>query len=266
MPTKQQIRKNSRNIKKKTWNNTTVAVVVIAAVFILVLSVYLLLHRSPDVKSSEATPLGEESISESSGVSATKTEGLSKALISARLQLKAVDNKDILKVVTDKVTGKSGTDITYKFDWKINGQATGDGSDSISGFKRGDKVTVQITPFDGEAVAGQSRTLSMEIANTTPKIVEQKESPFDGKTFTMQVKATDPDGDTLSYELLNGPEGMIIDKKSGMVSWPLKENNGGDYPIKVKITDGHGGETTYQLTATIPKKSPLSATTPQKSP
>lgn len=265
MPTKEQIKKNSRNTKKKNRNKIAITVAVIVAIFILVLVVYLSRHRSPDIKSSDIASR-EESVNESSDASTPKVDGPSKALISTRLQLKAVDNKDVLKVLTDKVTGKSGTDITYKFDWKINGQVTGDGSDSISGFKRGDKVTVQITPFDGEVVAGQSRTLSMEIANTTPKIVEQKESPFDGKTFTMQVKATDPDGDTLSYELLNGPEGMTIDKKSGVVNWPLKENSGGDYPIKVKITDGHGGETTYQLTATIPKKSPLTATIPQKSP
>jgi hypothetical protein len=265
MPTKQQIKKNSRNAKKKNRHTTAITVAIIVAIFILVMSVYLLLRRSPDIKSSDITSR-EESINESSSVSATKTESPSKALISARLQLKAVDNKDILKVVTDKVTGKSGADITYKFDWKINGQAAGDGSDSIGGFKRGDKVTVQIMPFDGETAAGQSRILSMEIANTTPKIVEQKETPFDGKTFTMQIKATDSDGDTLSYELLGGPEGMTIDNKSGMVNWPLKGNNGGDYPIKVKITDGHGGETTYQLTATIPKEPPPPVTVPKKSP
>ena len=266
MPTKQQITKNSRNTSKKNRNNTTIAVAVIVVILVLVLCVYLLFHRSPDVKSSDTTSREGGIIDETPGTVTPKAEGPSKALISARLQLKAIDNKDVLKVVTDKVTGRNGTDITYKFDWKINGQAAGDGSDSVSGFKRGDKVTVQITPFDGEVVAGQSRVLSMEIANTTPKIAEQKESPFDGKTFTTQINASDPDGDPLSYELLSGPEGMTIDKKSGMVSWSLKENNGGDYPIKVKVSDGHGGETTYQLTATIPKKSPPTPTIPQKSP
>ena len=183
----------------------------------------------------------------------------------AKLQLESIDNKDIVKVIVEKTAGENNKEIIYKYEWSINGQPAGNGSDSFSGFKRGDKVAVKITPFDGEK-PGESRTLVLDVQNTTPKVSESKEPKYDGKTFTAQISASDPDGDTLSYELLNGPEGMTIDNKSGMVNWPLKENNGGDYPVKVKITDGHGGETTYELTATIPKEPPPPATIPKKSP
>ena len=176
-----------------------------------------------------------------------------------------MDNKDIVRVLIEKSTGTSGESITHTYEWSINGQPAGSGSDSISGFKRGDKVAVKITPFDGEK-PGKARTLTLDVQNTTPKVSESKEPKYDGKTFTAQVNASDPDGDTLSYELLSGPEGMTIDNKSGMVNWPLKEDKSGDYPVKVKITDGHGGEITYQLTATIPKEPPPPATIPKKSP
>ncbi len=158
-------------------------------------------------------------------------------------------------MVVRKTTGESDKEIVYRYEWTINGKPAGNGSDSLSGFKRGDNVAVTITPFDGE-VAGKPRNLIVDIQNTTPKVHKSKEPKYDGKIFTMQINASDPDGDALSYELLNGPKSMTIDKKSGTVSWPVQENNGGEYPVTVKITDGHGGEITYQLTATIPKASP----------
>lgn len=177
------------------------------------------------------------------------------AVTNATLQAEVVDNKDILKVVVRKTTGESDKEIVYRYEWTINGKPAGNGSDSLSGFKRGDNVTVMITPFDGEA-AGKPRKLIVDIQNTTPKVHESREPKYDGKLFTMQINASDPDGDVLSYELLKGPKGMTIDKKSGMINWPVQENGGGEYPVTAKITDGHGGETTYQLTATIPKASP----------
>ncbi|MBA4390026.1 MAG: hypothetical protein C0399_03715, partial [Syntrophus sp. (in: bacteria)] len=139
------------------------------------------------------------------------------------------------------------------------------GSDSISGFKRGDKIAVKITPFDGEK-RGKPRTLTVDVQNTTPKVSESKEPKYDGKMFTVQINASDPDGDPLSYELLSGPQGMTIDNKSGMVNWSVKDNDAGDHTVKVKISDGHRGEVMYQLTATIPKDIPQPATVPKKTP
>lgn len=183
----------------------------------------------------------------------------------AKLQLESVDNRDIVRVLIDNTTGASGGKVTCTNEWTLNGQPAGEGSSSMSGFKRGDIVAVKITPFMDDK-PGQPRVLSVEIANTTPKILEQKEIPFDGKTFTTQIKATDSDGDLLTYELLSGPQGMTIDNKSGMVNWPVKDNDAGDHTVKVKISDGHGGEVMYQLTATIPKDIPQPATVPKKTP
>ena len=37
--------------------------------------------------------------------------------------------------------------------------------------------------------------------------------------YTYQVVATDPNGDTLTYELLDGPAGMTMDAATGVLSW-----------------------------------------------
>ena len=67
-------------------------------------------------------------------------------------------------------------------------------------------------PFDGEKY-GNPKVLTTEIKNTTPRVVEDKAATFDGKQLSYQVKATDADGDSLTYSLVEGPQGITIDAK-----------------------------------------------------
>ena len=265
MPIKSQKKNKGRKVQKKR-NTGKIILISAAALCILIVLSYLMFSRSStsEQKAISGSVQDQQNVSGPAGESLSLEDRLS-MLNKAKLQLESVDNKDIVRVLIEKSTGTSGENISHKYEWSINGQPAGNGSDSVSGFKRGDKVAVKITPFDGEK-PGRSRTLTVEVQNSTPKVSESKEPKYDGKTFAAQVNASDPDGDTLSYELLSGPEGMTIDRNSGMVNWPVKENTVGDYPVKVKITDGHGGEITYQLTATIPKETPPPATPPAPQP
>ena len=49
----------------------------------------------------------------------------------------------------------------------------------------------------------------------------------DGKNISYQIVATDPDGDTLSYSLLDPPAGMVIDSSTGIINWQIKEGDAG---------------------------------------
>jgi hypothetical protein len=243
MHIRKQDTRTNRGIRKKTANNKTVFSICSAVFLVVIIVLYIVFRGSSEIISNGSSKKTEKPESADSPVVPIAAEDFQAAVSRAKIELESVDNNE----------------------GSINGQPAGSGNDSVSGFKRGDKVAVKITPFEGER-PGSPRTLTMDIQNTTPRVSETKEQKYEGKTFIIQINATDPDGDALSYELLSGPEGMTIDKKSGMINWPLKENNSGDYPVKVKITDGHRGETTYQLTATIPKEPPPPATIPKKSP
>jgi hypothetical protein len=227
---------------------------------------FFLLNRKPDISASNGTDVLQTN-SQVPGASSQSIDSdrgqirISKALFNPEY----INGKDVLKVVAEAKGPAGSEEIQMKYEWKINNQSTGNGGDNISGFKRGDKISVKITPYT-ENQAGYPVTLSLQIANTTPGVFGGKELTNDGKMFSYQINAQDPDGDALSYELLSGPEGMMIDKKSGLVNWPIKENNGGEYPVKVKIIDGQGGEITHQLTATISKQPPSTAALPKKSP
>ena len=64
-----------------------------------------------------------------------------------------------------------------------------------------------------------------------------------GSTYTYQVKAVDPDDDTLTYSLQNAPAGMTIDPETGLIRWtPSGDQSGWFYNIVVKVDDGRCGE------------------------
>jgi hypothetical protein len=162
----------------------------------------------------------------------------------ARLVAETQDNGDILRVVAEGQDRK-GNPVQLKYEWLKNNEYASD-SDTISGFKRGDKISVGITPFDGRNF-GQTRTLTSEIKSCTPKLTESKEVSFDGKTLIYQVKAVDPGGDQLTYSLIDPPEGMVIDKDSGLIKWLLSENASGSKSVKVDISNTSGGKLIYTL-------------------
>ncbi|MBP1748248.1 MAG: dystroglycan-type cadherin-like protein [Deltaproteobacteria bacterium] len=176
------------------------------------------------------------------------------AVAKAKLQLETAEDKSMIKVVIDKVTGTDGREVTYKFNWTLNGQPAGDDSDRLSGFKRGDRVAVKVTPIEGDK-PGQARFLDFLVNNTPPRVAESKQVGFDGKTFTYQVRGADQDGDTLSYALEDAPQGMTINSHTGLATWPIKENDYGERTFKVKIDDGKSGVAIHTVKVDISKSS-----------
>ncbi|MEM7827060.1 MAG: putative Ig domain-containing protein, partial [Candidatus Aenigmatarchaeota archaeon] len=121
---------------------------------------------------------------------------------------------------------------------------------AISGFKRGDLVSVKITPFDGKDY-GKPKVLKTEIKNTAPRIIEHKKAKIEGLLYTYQVNATDADGDKLTYSLKYAPDGMSIDPSTGFIKWNVPPEFKGKVPVTVSVTDGYGGEAVQSLTLEI---------------
>ncbi|HAM51287.1 MAG TPA: hypothetical protein DCP92_11595 [Nitrospiraceae bacterium] len=166
----------------------------------------------------------------------------------ARFQIETVNGTDRLKVMAEG-SDKNGNKVSLRFQWTKNGEPAGEG-DTISGFKRGDKISVMVTPFDDRG-DGLPRNLTTEIKNTPPVIVEHQETNFDGKVWSYQVKATDADGDPLTYSLKSAPQGMTIGATTGFITWEVPPQFVGKAPVTVSVSDGHGGEATYNFDVTI---------------
>jgi hypothetical protein len=139
--------------------------------------------------------------------------------------------------------------VSYKYRWALNGRFAGEESYLEGDIKRGDEVTVSITPFDGED-SGRPIHLESIVQNSLP-VFSENQPFFKGDTYEYHVKATDPDNDTLVYTLLEKPDGMIIDSSSGIIKWKVGMENEGIYDIKVSIKDNNGGEIIVPFTTTI---------------
>ena len=143
-----------------------------------------------------------------------------------------------------------GDPVQFEIAWQKNGQPAGTGSRLPATVKRGDKVTVTVTPFDGME-RGKSATLSREILNTPPTIEGQEQFQVGDNAVTFHVRASDADGDPLTYSVKDAPAGMSIDRKTGMVRWETSPGTTGKVPFTVIVSDGSGGESTARFTVTI---------------
>jgi hypothetical protein len=139
-----------------------------------------------------------------------------------------------------------GDNVTLEYAWTRNGEQAGSSQRLTGQFKKGDKISVKITPFDG-AEYGNAVVLQREIANLPPVIIDHREFRFEGGIYTFQVKATDPEGDPLTYSLKSSAEGMTINEATGLITWNVPRSFTGKMAVSVSVTDNHGGEARQNL-------------------
>ena len=143
-----------------------------------------------------------------------------------------------------------GDEVTISYEWTKNGEPVGNGKRLEALVKRGDKISVKITPFDGE-INGSAFILNREVGNMPPMIIEDKNFRFEGNIYTHQIKASDPDGDVLTYSLKVAPAGMTINSSTGLIQWNIPQDLNKKIPITVSVTDGNGGESSQSFTLDI---------------
>lgn len=151
-----------------------------------------------------------------------------------------------------EVTGRDfdGDEVAFLYEWTLNGAPSGNESSIDSQIKRGDKVTAKIIPFDGEDY-GNPLLLDREIRNMPPVITEHDGLNVNDNSYTYQVKASDPDGDPLSYALESPVPGMTIDAKSGLVNWAAPSQFKGKQGVSVTASDGNGGTARYTFSIVV---------------
>jgi hypothetical protein len=147
-------------------------------------------------------------------------------------------------------TDIDGDEVTISYEWTKNGEPAGNSKQINTPLKKGDKIDIKITPYDGESY-GRSIILHRQIANSPPVISENKNYNFNGNIYTYQMQAVDPDGDALTFLLKSAPSGMTVDSASGLIKWNVPPEFKGKAPFTVSVTDGHGGEALQSLTLEI---------------
>lgn len=88
-----------------------------------------------------------------------------------------------------------------------------------------------------------------------------------GKPYSYPVTATDADGDSLSYRLVEGPAGMTMpDSAAGILAWTPTAADQGNHTVVVEANDGRGGVATQRYTLSVipapPNRPPVITSTP----
>jgi RHS repeat-associated protein/fimbrial isopeptide formation D2 family protein/uncharacterized repeat protein (TIGR01451 family) len=97
---------------------------------------------------------------------------------------------------------------------------------------------VAVDPFGANDV--QSFFVEVKNTNLPPQFVGSPNNVgVAGEVYSTPLKATDPDGDTLTYGLLSFPQGMTIDANTGLVRWSIPSNLGTQQvTVRVFVSDG----------------------------
>ena len=120
---------------------------------------------------------------------------------------------------------------------------------------------------------GEAR-LTLTRLRSPPQFTTQAPTTVEaGRGYTYTAQATDPDpDDTLSYALVTGPAGMNLDADTGQITWPTDEDDIGEHPVELTVTDGNGDTDTQAFTITVgaangaPVANPQSLQTPFETP
>ncbi len=123
-------------------------------------------------------------------------------------------------------------------------------------------VTVSVQVSDGRG-ASVTQSFTVNVVDTSSPIDHRPvllEVPFGqakvDEPYSVQVQAVDADGDTMTYTLISGPDGAVVNANSGQVSWtPTAE---GTATFVVRISSGNGYTDVTWTVQIVPADMPLS--------
>jgi hypothetical protein len=161
---------------------------------------------------------------------------------------------DTFRAVVQPHTPDSHPYLDYQ--WLVNGQEmAGERGEAFHGrVVRGDKVSVRVTPSYGTRT-GLPVTVSCEVVNSPPLVHSFSDTRFGGGQYQTHLMASDPDGDPLTFTILEGPEGIKIDSE-GWIRWEPRGQDMGKHLAVVSVKDDQGGEIVYAYSFTLGMSTP----------
>ena len=157
-------------------------------------------------------------------------------------------------------TDADGDSLTYSLmqspSWLSINQNTGLITGTAPYVSSDISYTIKVKVSDGEDYDTQTYTLTVKDLtypepNNPPVIISNPITKVDEKEdYDYQVTATDADGDSLTYSLMQSPSWLSINQNTGLITGTAPYvSSDTSYTIKVKVSDGEDYDTqTYTLT------------------
>jgi hypothetical protein len=133
--------------------------------------------------------------------------------------------------------------IAYAYAWKVNNRivegATGE-TLNLSTFKKGDLVTVTVTPYDGDKAGFPVDSPVALIYGIPPSLDLQAplKKTKAGEPLELQLVSLHPDSDGITFSL-EAPlvPGMSIDSRTGKITWIIPPNQKGTTRFGAAVED-----------------------------
>src|SRR3989338_5365854 len=133
----------------------------------------------------------------------------------------------------------------------------------LSGLPTGD-VALSVTEYSALTASGQAITnltlnnglIKITVPPNRPPVLDTiaDQNVNEGSALSFTLHATDPDGDTLSYSMVNPPAKVpagALNAASGLFTWTPGYDDAGSYALTFKADDGKGLSDTKGCTITV---------------
>lgn len=177
--------------------------------------------------------------------------GIAPKIVSLRISPESLFVTTPRVVVSAMVEDPDKDSIRLIVHWLVKDEIVPDTSNILDlnkyNLKKNEIITGSAFAFDGQ-YRSEPFTFELHIANSAPVLSSQVDSAkASPESLFYQVPIIDPDGDQLSFKLLDAPRGVLIDKNSGIIY-----GNAGDvksFKVNVRATDTDGAylEATFTL-------------------
>ena len=126
-------------------------------------------------------------------------------------------------------------------------------------------VAVEVSDGRG-GFDSQAFTLNV-ITNRAPEFTSTPPTAATvGQTFGYFAEAPDPDGDAVTFQLTQSPDGMSINPATGLVTWTPAPDQLGSSPVTIQASDELGAANTQSFTVNVtgqvPNQAPQITSTP----
>lgn len=146
-----------------------------------------------------------------------------------------------------------GDNVTIDYQWIVNGSEVFNAiGPTLPGdkFSKGDRVTVRLTPSDLDSTGAAFTPETLAIPNAPPEITSAPPESFRAELYTYNARAEDPDGDAVTWTLVEGPEGMKV-SPSGELTWQVGPDQSGEHEIAIRAEDAEGAGATQRYTLNV---------------
>jgi len=145
-------------------------------------------------------------------------------------------------------------DLTSSLSWtsSIDGPIGSGGSFSTSGLSVGlHTITASVT--DSGGLPGSATIdITVSAGNSPPTVTNPgDQTNAEGDSVTLDIAASDPDGDTLTFSASGLPSNLSIDTSTGQIAGTLTFDSAGVHSVTVTADDGNGGTDSITLSWTI---------------